>query len=454
MAASTNPNDRSMARIVKTMALFCLLFVHTAFADIEDVRLWDQPGLRTTVVLDLTRAHEHQAFYLSSPERVVLDIPAAQMLKNLSEVDMMSSPVRTMRSARRNANDVRVVLELKQSVDYKTYSLPPNEVHGHRLVIELMAKVKQKAGETSVSSPSEVKKAEDYTSKTRDIIIALDAGHGGEDPGAIGPRGIREKDIVLAIAKELEKIFKAAPGYSPLMIRTGDYYLNLKERASRAENAKADLFISIHADAFKHSSASGGSVYALSEFGASSTTAKWLADKENRSDTIGGVELNRIAEDVREVILDLSMTHKQQESLPLGLEVLSSMGKITKLHKHNVEEAGFAVLKGASAYALLIETGFISNPQEAKQLANPAFQRKMAQAIFDGTNAYFTKRPPDGTKLAQNKKNKPVVYFVKPGDTLSQIAREHKVGVQEVRQLNNLNRDILNVGQQLLIPNT
>lgn len=450
MAASTDRSYRSMAYTVKTFVLFSLLFVHTAFADIEDIRLWDQPGLKTTVVLDLTRAHEHQAFYLNSPERVVLDIPAAQMTKSVADVDLMNSPVRSIRSARRNTNDVRVVLELKQDVDYKTYSLPPNEVYGHRLVIELMPK--PKTSKTTLSTSSEVKKAEDYTSKTRDIIIAIDAGHGGEDPGAIGPRGIREKDIVLAIAKELEKILKAAPGYSPLMIRTGDYYLNLRERASRAENAKAELFISIHADAFKHPSASGGSVYMLSEHGASSTTAKWLADKENRSDTIGGVDLGNITDDVKQVILDLSMTHKQRESLPLGLEVLRSMGKITKLHKHNVEEAGFAVLKGASAGALLVETGFISNPQEAKQLANPAFQRKMAQAIFDGINTYYSAHPPDGSLLAKNKKNKPIVYFVKPGDTLSKIARQYQVGLQEVRQLNNLNSDILNVDQQLLIP--
>lgn len=450
MAARTYQRNKSMASIVKAMVLLSLLFTQWALADVVDVRLWAEPNLETTVVLDLTRAHDHQAFYLSSPERVVLDVQAAQMLKSVSEVDLMGGPVRSIRSARRNSNDVRVVLELKQGMDYKTYSLAPNEVHGHRLVVKLAPK--QQLGKTMVSPTGEIKKAEDYTSKTRDIIIAIDAGHGGEDPGAIGPRGIREKDVVLAIAKELEKILKAAPGYSPLMIRTGDYYLNLRERASRAENAKAELFISIHADAFKHPSASGGSVYALSEHGASSTTAKWLADKENRSDTIGGVDLGNITDDVRQVILDLSMTHKQKESLPLGLEVLRSMGKITKLHKHNVEEAGFAVLKGASAYALLVETGFISNPQEAKQLANPAFQRKMAQAIFDGINTYYSAHPPDGSLLAKNKKNKPIVYFVKPGDTLSQIARQYQVELQEVRQLNNLNRDILNVGQQLLIP--
>ncbi len=448
MAASTNQPNKGMARTVKAIVLLSLLFAQAVFADVVDIRLWTKPSVETTVVLDLTRAHDYQAFYLTAPNRVVLDLQGAEMLKSVSEVDLMGGPVRSIRSARRNAKDVRVVLELKQGLDYKTYSLPPNEVHGHRLVIELFPKLV--VGKEVVSAISEIKKAEDYTSKARDIIIAIDAGHGGEDPGAIGPRGVREKDVVLSIAKELERILKAAPGYSPLMIRTGDYYLNLRERARRAENAKAELFISIHADAFKHPSASGGSVYALSEHGASSTTAKWLADKENRSDTIGGVDLENITDDVRQVILDLSMTHKQKESLPLGLDVLRSMGKITKLHKHNVEEAGFAVLKGASASALLVETGFISNPQEAKQLASPAFQRKMAQAIFDGIHAYYSAHPPDGSLLS--KTIKPIVYFVKPGDNLTQIARQYQVDVQEVLRLNNLKRDSLEVGQQLLIP--
>lgn len=452
MAASTYPAHASMVYGVKIILLCALLWAQSAVADIVDVRLWTQPSQETTVVLDLTEPHAHQAFYLSNPDRVVLDIASAKMLKSISEVDLMDGPVRTMRSARRNQGDVRVVLELKQAVEYKTYELSPNEVHGHRLVTKLTPKAT--AGKDGYSAIEEIKSADDYTSQARDVVIAIDAGHGGEDPGALGPRGIKEKDVVLAIAQELEKILTATPGYSPLMVRTGDYYLNLRERAYRAEMAKAELFVSIHADAFKHPSASGGSVYTLSAHGASSTTAQWLANKENRSDTIGGVELDKIAEDVREVILDLSITYKQKESEPLGKEVLRSMGKITKLHKRNVEEAGFAVLKGASASALLIETGFISNPQEAKQLASSAYQRKMAQAIFEGINTYYSAHPPDGTRLAKNKKNKPSVYFVKPGDTLSQIARKHKVTLREVRQLNKLNQDILKVGQQLLIPST
>lgn len=452
MAASTYSSNTSVAYSVRVFALFALLFTQWVFADIEDVRIWPEPDTQTRVVLDLTKAHQYQAFYLSSPERVVIDIQQAQMLKSVASVDLMNGPVRSIRSARRNANDVRVVLELKQAMEYTTHTLPPNEVHGYRLVIDLFPNQALKEGKAFVSAPTVVKRAEDFTSKTRDIIIAIDAGHGGEDPGAIGPRGIREKDVVLAIAKELEKILRAAPGYTPLMTRTGDYFLKLSDRARKAEMSKAELFISIHADAFKHPSASGGSVYALSEFGASSTTAKWLADKENRSDTIGGVDLSDKTDDVKQVILDLSMTYKRRESPELGLDVLRSMGKVTKLHKHHVEEAGFAVLKGASATALLIETGFISNPQEAKQLANPAFQKKMAQAIFDGINAFYLKHPPDGSYIAQNKNNKPSVYFVQRGDTLSQIARQHGVNVQEVRQLNNLKRDVLNVGQQLLIP--
>lgn len=448
MAASTYQRNTGMGNSMRAFFLFLLLFAQGALADIKDVRIKQESNAKTQIVLDLTRTHDYQVFYLSSPERVVLDFQQTQMIKDVAAINLAGSAVRSVRSARHNANDLRVVLELKQAMDYKTYFEAPSQTPGRRLIVDLTAK----PGAAVISPIKEVKKAEDYTSKTRDIIVVIDAGHGGEDPGAIGPKGIKEKDVVLAISKELEKIIQAAPGFTPIMIRRDDRYLNLRERARKAETSKAELFVSIHADAFKHPSASGGSVYALSERGASSSTAKWLADKENRSDTISGVDVSYIAEDVKEILLDLSMTYKLKESLPIGLEVLRSMGKVTKLHKHQVEQAGFAVLKGASASALLIETGFISNPQEAKQLADPAFQRKMAQAIFDGIHAYYSLHPPDGSLLAKNKHNKHSVYLVKRGDTLTQIARQHGVELQDVRQLNNLKRDVLNVGQKLLIP--
>ena len=434
---------------MRIFILLSLLLAQSVFADIKNIRIEDKKT-HTKVVLDLTRPHEHQAFYLSNPERVVLDIEGAKMQPGANSLSLPIGLVNSIRSARRNQNDVRVVLELNKSVTYRTYTLSPDQGYGHRLVIE--AEKDNRSGGAVLSAKPVVKRAEEYTSKAKDITIVIDAGHGGDDPGAIGPKGIREKDVVLAIAKELHRLFAAEPGYAPLMTREDDRFLKLGARARRAEAAEAELFISIHADAFKYPSASGASVYALSEHGASSTAAKWLADKENQSDKVGGADVRSVEAQVKEVLLDLSMTYKLRESKDLGSKVLRSMGRITKLHKHNVEEAGFAVLKGASASALLIETGFISNPQEARLLSSTAYQRKMAQAIFDGIHEYYSENPPDGSLLSKKKKRKPEVYVVERGDNLSLIADRNKVSIKELRRLNNLNKDTIRVGQRLLIP--
>lgn len=434
---------------MRIFILLSLLLAQSVFADIQNIRIEDKKT-HTMVVLDLTRSPEYQAFYLSNPERVVLDLEGAKMQPGANSLSLPIGLVNSIRSARRNQNDVRVVLELNKSVTYKTYTLSPDQGYGHRLVIE--AEKDNRSGGAVLSAKPVVKRAEEYTSKAKDITIVIDAGHGGDDPGAIGPKGIREKDVVLAIAKELHRLFAAEPGYAPLMTREDDRFLKLGARARRAEAAEAELFISIHADAFKYPSASGASVYALSEHGASSTAAKWLADKENQSDKVGGADVRSVEAQVKEVLLDLSMTYKLRESKDLGSKVLRSMGRITKLHKHNVEEAGFAVLKGASASALLIETGFISNPQEARLLSSTAYQRKMAQAIFDGIHEYYSEHPPDGSLLSKKKKRKPEVYVVERGDNLSLIADRNKVSIEELRRLNNLNKDTIRAGQRLLIP--
>lgn len=434
---------------MRIFILLSLLLAQSVFADIKNIRIEDKKT-HTMVVLDLTRSPEYQAFYLSNPERVVLDLEGAKMQPGANSLSLPIGLVNSIRSARRNQNDVRVVLELNKSVTYKTYTLSPDQGYGHRLVIE--AEKDNRSGGAVLSAKPVVKRAEEYTSKAKDITIVIDAGHGGDDPGAIGPKGIREKDVVLAIAKELHRLFAAEPGYAPLMTREDDRFLKLGARARRAEAAEAELFISIHADAFKYPSASGASVYALSEHGASSTAAKWLADKENQSDKVGGADVRSAEAVVKEVLLDLSMTYKLSESKDIGSKVLRSMGRITKLHKHNVEEAGFAVLKGASASALLIETGFISNPQEARLLSSTAYQRKMAQAIFDGIHEYYSEHPPDGSLLSKKKKRKPEVYVVERGDNLSLIADRNKVSIEELRRLNNLNKDTIRAGQRLLIP--
>lgn len=432
------------------VAAMLALLMNWAHADISDVRAWQYPD-KTRVVLDLTRSHEHKIFELSSPPRIVLDVNNARMLKSLDGVDLSNTPIKTIRSARRNDNDVRIVFDLKEPMgSLKTLVLQPNEMYGYRIAVDLVPKVQKQV----LSAPKVVKKAENYSHKKRDLIIAIDAGHGGEDPGAIGAGRVMEKHVVLAIAKELQQLFNKEPGYAAVMIRTGDYYLGLAERTKKARAAKADFFVSIHADAFKVPSANGGSVYMLSQGGASSVAARWLADKENRSDLIGGYRLVSDSDQVNQVLLDLSMTNKRKESSLLGRSILGEMGKVTRLHKSRVEEAGFAVLKAPDVPALLVETGFISNPKEARLLGTPAHQKKLARAIFNGITGYFATHHPDGSIITSVAEAKPSTYIVKSGDTLSKIAVQQGVAMQDIKKLNNLKQDGVRIGQRLLIPNS
>lgn len=419
-------------------------------ADVRDVRIWPGPDGDTRIVLDLTKALEHRAFDLSAPNRVVLDISNARMLKDLEQVDLTGSPVRTLRSGRHGQNDLRFVIELREGQEFRTFPLPPNDIYGHRLVIDLSPRpVPKVVGSPALSIPAPVKQTSPRPT-TRDVIVAIDAGHGGEDPGAIGPGRVMEKHVVLAIAKELQRLLQDEPGFTPLMIRTGDYYLGLRERAAKARAAGADFFISIHADAFKHPSARGGSVFMLSDRGASSEMASYLADKENQSDSIGGVKLENADDHLAMTLVDLTMTNKRKESVQLGSHILEQMGSIAKLHKSQVEEANFMVLKTLSVPALLVETGFISNPQEARALADRNYQKKMARAIFTGTTRYFRRYPPDNVQLAQAPAIS--VYVVKRGDTLSDIAVREGVAVADLRRANDLKSDQLRIGQQLQIP--
>lgn len=445
-------------RILLVLTIVCggALTASFSYADIKDVRAWQYPD-KTRIVLDLTQSHEHKMFELSSPPRIVLDINNARMLKALDNVDLTNTPIKSIRSAKRNQNDVRIVFDLKEPMDLlKTLVLQPNEIYGYRIAVDLVPKVQKQV----LSAPKVVKKVETYSQKKRDLIIAIDAGHGGEDPGAIGAGRVMEKHVVLAIAKELQKLFNKEPGYTSVMIRTGDYYLGLAERTQKARAAKADFFVSIHADAFNVPSANGSSVYMLSQGGASSVTARWLADKENRSDLIGGYKLVSDSDQVNQVLLDLSMTNKRNESSLLGQSILNEMGKITRLHKNRVEEAGFAVLKAPDVPALLVETGFISNPKEAHLLGTSAHQKKLARAIFTGVTGYFATHHPDGVIASSepsskpNKPSKPSTYVVRRGDTLSKIAVQQGVAMQDIKKLNNLKQDGIRVGQRLLIPNS
>jgi len=437
------------------LAVLLLTFSAISLADVQGVRLWHAPD-SSRLVFDLTDGPEHKIFPLTSPNRLVIDIENSKMLDSLKDLDLKVGPVRKVRWAMRDHKDLRVVLDLREAVEAKSFPLPPNNKYGHRLVVDLVPK-------TRSFKPLEISKpvidAKQTENLQRDIVVAIDAGHGGEDPGAIGHGGIYEKRVVLAIAKKLENLFKKEKGFRPHLVRTGDYYIGLRERTNRAREANADLFISIHADAFSSHRASGSSVFALSQRGATSEAARWLADKENSSDLIGGVggvSLGDKEDLLAGVLLDLSMTASLSVSLDLGQMVLNSMGGVSKLHKSRVEQAGFAVLKSPDIPSLLIETGFLSNPGEARKLKTSHYQNQMARAIFKGIKRYFVQTPPPGTYLAsiRDNSNRLKEYVIAPGDTLSVIAQRHSTSMATLKQLNGLKNSIIRVGQVIKVPAT
>jgi N-acetylmuramoyl-L-alanine amidase len=286
-------------------------------------------------------------------------------------------------------------------------------------------------------------------------VIAIDAGHGGEDPGASGRRyRTREKDVTLAIARELAKLVAQEPGMRPMLIRDGDYYVGLLQRFEKARRHRADVFVSIHADAVPGRSANGSSVYALSEKGASSAMARRLADKENASDLIGGVSLNDKDDMLAHVLLDLSHNMTMQDSLSLGDSILTELRRVGPVHMHHVAQAGFAVLKSPDIPSVLVETAFISNPSEEKKLRTPAFQRQLAAGIFRGIKRYLASNPsgPQAPVQAERDTEPAHEHVVRKGETLSAIARQYNIDVDALRFLNDLGRGDPPAGVRLRIP--
>ncbi|MEZ5529621.1 MAG: N-acetylmuramoyl-L-alanine amidase [Porticoccaceae bacterium] len=423
-----------------------------AAATVDGVRLWRAPD-HTRLVFDLSEPVNHKIFPLDNPPRLVVDIARSTMNTSTDSLELAASPVTAVRSGIKDKTDLRIVLDLKSVVKPRSFVLAKNEQYGDRLVVDLYDN-----GQETVKTVEDV--AVDLGGN-RDVIISIDAGHGGEDPGALGPKGIREKQVVLAISRELKTLFDQTPGYRARLVRDGDYYIPLRGRTSIARKHRADMFISIHADAFTKPSAHGASVFALSRRGATSETARYLASRENQADLIGGagsVSLDDKDHMLASVLLDLSMTATLSSSLDVGAEVLRSIGGITKLHKKHVEQAGFMVLKSPDIPSILVETGFISNPSEAQQLSNRSYQQKMARAIFSGINRYFEKAPPAGTRLAARKTGGSIqsaggqVYVIARGDTLSDIAVRYNVSVDALKRHNGLTNTQIRVGQKLKIP--
>ena len=411
--------------------------------DVRDVRIWRAPD-HTRIVFDLSAPASHKLIQLQNPDRIVIDLDDATLKASLKSLELAKTPVKRIRSGVREGDDLRIVLDVSAAVTPRSFVLKANEQRGDRLVLDLHDVARK------VSKPS-VKKSV-ASSARRDIVIAIDAGHGGEDPGASGPGGLREKKVVLAIARKIQALFNKQSGFDAKLIRTGDYYVGLRKRRQLAHDMQADLLVSIHADAFKSPKAKGTSVYALSQRGASSTFARFLAQRENAADLVGGVSLNDKDDLLAQVLYDMSMSHTLDASLGMGSQVLVQMDQISKLHRKQVEQAAFAVLKSPDIPSILVETGFISNPEEARQLNTRAYQDKMARAIYKGVRNWFTENPPADTLLAWQKQAGSRQYVINRGDTLSQIAQRFNVTVASLRTHNSLSSNTIRIGQTLIIP--
>lgn len=403
---------------VKLVFFYALLSVsYSAFSadEVTATRVWPAEDY-TRVTFESEQPLKYQTFTLKNPERLVLDIEDIKLnsiLNALSAKVSSADPyIKKVRIAAYQANVVRVVVDLKQAVNFNVFTLKPAGEYQHRLVLDvipikdpLMTMLdKLDQGEKNRSEPvieplpnknkQPIKPAKGKPiNKKRMITIAIDAGHGGEDPGARGAKGSREKDVTLAIAKKLKKQIDAEPNMRGILTRKGDYFVSLGGRVVKARKLKADLFISIHADAFTKSTARGSSVFALSERGATSATARYLAKKENQSDLIGGVSLKDKDPILAKTLLDLSQAATISDSLKLGKAVLGHVGKINRLHKKHVEQAGFAVLKSPDIPSILVETAFISNPEEERKLNSSSHQTKLARSILLGVKKYFAANP-------------------------------------------------------------
>ena len=428
--------------MLRFISSYCLLLIFSlsASADetvhLKNIRLWAAPD-NTRVVFDVTSPVRHDLKLLSGPFRVVVDLEQTETAAALPQPVKGDGFLRGIRSGQ-HGGFLRVVLDLKKHARAKSFLLKPNKRYGHRLVVDVYdGQQEQVVIEEETPAPG-----------YRDVVVAIDAGHGGEDPGAIGPGGTHEKVVVLQIAKKLARTLDRERGIRAVLTRTGDYYLPLRKRIELARRHKADLFISIHADAFTNPRAHGSSVYVLSSRGASSEHARWLAERENASDLIGGVSLDDKDNLLASVLLDLSQTASLEASIDAAERVLEGLKKVGTLHKPGVESAAFAVLKSPDIPSLLVETAFISNPREEKKLRSSAYQQKLAQAMSGSVRRYFVANAPNGTFLATRQP------AVERGDTLSETARHYRVSPYGLPLLNGFSDGSMATEQVSTLPDS
>jgi N-acetylmuramoyl-L-alanine amidase len=446
--------------------LACCGLTHAA--EMRGVRLSEEDG-RTRAVIELSESADYKVFALDNPVRIVLDLEQvrARRAVTLDAKGLVSG----VRSGHPDGKQLRIVFDLTQAAKIKSFFMRPSARAGHRLVLDLTP-----VGEAVAAAPATpVKRASEETSKARNVVIAIDAGHGGKDPGSIGPKGTYEKTVALKVALALAQRINDEPGMQAVLTRDGDSFIPLEERFEIARKARADLFVSIHADAFQLSTVSGSSVFVLSQRGASSEAVRFLADRENRSDLVGGVSLDDKDDMLARVLLDLSQSATQEASAAAAASVLQSLKRFGKTHKRHVEHANFVVLRSPDVASMLIETGFISNPTEEANLNSAKHRGRLADAILDGIRQYFQTSPPPGTWLAQHSPKRstraqaPAVvvaeqsskagsdsssreHRVASGETLSDIAVKHRVSLSKLRQANNIRGNMLRAGVVLKIP--
>jgi N-acetylmuramoyl-L-alanine amidase len=443
------------------LSIFLLLTSGLAWADsVQGIRV-SHDDTSARLVFDLDAKARYNTFVLENPHRLVIDLEDFSQQDKLIIPSLINTPVQAVRYAAYDRHTLRVVLDLAHEVEYQTQTLGPNQGYPHRLVVDLnytasqekqaLIAAKQVQKQETPKTPAQEQQAKATEVKKnkvlprRDIVIAIDPGHGGQDPGAIGPRGTQEKDIVLSVAKRLAKLVDKEPGMRSYLTRDKDVFISLRQRIRRAHENGADMFISIHADAFHKRSARGSSVYVLSERGASSEAAQILADRENAADLAGGISLEDKDDLLASVLLDLSQTASLEASLEVANTVLSGLKRVGHVHKKQVESAAFVVLKSPDIPSVLVETAFISNPDEERRLRTASHQSKLAHAMMVGIRNYFQRNPLPGTSVPQQ-------HIVSAGDTLSMIAQRYQVSMADIRSVNGLSSTTLHIGDVLKIP--
>lgn len=428
---------------LKRAVLFVLLLVSfegLAANSIDSIRVWPAPE-NTRVVFDLDKQPKYKYFSLSAPHRLVIDFENSKRNVNLANIGKNDPRIKKIRTSKsKKTGTTRLVLELNASYKTSVFPLAPAGQYGHRLVIDLYDK--QKKSYTAAKSPQQ----------KQDIVIGIDAGHGGEDPGSIGYRGNYEKNVTLAIAKRLKKLIDKEKGLKGELIRSGDYYIHVNDRSKIARKKNVDFLVSIHADAFHTPQPSGGSVWLVTNRRVESELSRWLVNREKNSELLGGggsVIKNTNDDNLAITIADMNKEYSLEVSHGVASSVISRMRKITKMHKKTPQNGNFAVLKASDIPSVLVETGFISNHQEERNLVNPKHQQKLAKAMFDGIRSYFLNNPPAGSHYASIAVKK---HTVSRGESLSVLAQRYNVSVSKLKQANNLRSNTVRIGQTLKIP--